>query len=88
MGRIMLAALSAAAIIAVPATTTALGKGYRGAFVVHDNPHTFGQAPAFMPDGRVVSNEDLGDGSGTQLYVAGLDGSGQKCLTCGETAPN
>jgi Tol biopolymer transport system component len=47
-----------------------------------------GQAPVFMPDGRVVFGQDYGQGAGTQIYVSQLDGTEQKCLTCDQAAPN
>src|SRR5207249_9098256 len=55
-------------------------------FVVTTARHTFAQAPAFMPDGRVVDAEDSSDGR--QIYIARIDGSHRKCLTCGQSAPN
>ena len=45
------------------------------AFSVTTHPYTFGQAPVFMPDGRVVHAKDYGNGDGQQVYVANLDGS-------------
>src|SRR5260370_14836183 len=55
-------------------------------FVVSNARHTFGQAPAFMPDGRVVFSQDFGQGR--QIYIARIDGSRRRCLTCGQSAPN
>jgi Tol biopolymer transport system component len=55
-------------------------------FEVTTNPYTFGQAPDWMPDGRVAFHDDFGEGQ--QVYVSGLDGSGRKCLTCDMPGPN
>src|SRR5205085_455999 len=49
---------------------------------------TFGQAPVFTPDGRVVVGKDFRDGAGMQVYSSALDGSGRRCLTCELPAPN
>ncbi len=57
-----------------------------GTFVVTTNTYTFGQAPDWTPDGRVVFNDDFGDGM--QIYEAKLDGSGRRCLTCELPGPN
>src|SRR5439155_1765428 len=57
------------------------------AFEVTTNPYTFGQAPDWMPDGvHVVHHADRGEGN--QIYVAKLDGSDERCLTCGQPGPN
>ena len=55
-------------------------------FKVTTNSYTFGQAPDWMPDGRVVFHDDFGDGQ--QVYVSALDGSGRRCLTCDMPGPN
>src|SRR3954452_22337922 len=52
-----------------------------------DGTH-FGQAPVFMPDGRVVYGKDLGDGSGTQIYIGDRADTQHTCLTCDHPAPN
>jgi len=58
------------------------------AFVVTTNSYTFGQAPDWMPDGTHVVHH-APDGAGTnQIYISTLDGSLQKCLTCGQPGPN
>jgi Tol biopolymer transport system component len=66
--------------------TMTAGRARADRFAVTTNPYTFGQAPDWMPDGRVVFHDDFGDGQ--QVYVAGLDGSGRRCLTCDMPAPN
>jgi len=57
-------------------------------FSTEVQPYTFGQAPVFMPDGRVVFGQDYQQGDGTQIYIALADGTEQRCLTCGQPAPN
>src|ERR1044071_3879712 len=57
-------------------------------YTVTDHTYTFGQAPVFMPDGRVVVGKDFKDGAGTQVYLSNFDGSGRSCLTCDMPAPN
>jgi len=58
------------------------------AFVVTTNPYTFGQAPDWMPDGiHVVHHAADADGV-NQIYVNALDGTGARCLTCGQPGPN
>jgi Tol biopolymer transport system component len=75
------------ALLVVP--TGALADSSTGAFSVTQNLYAFGQAPVFMPDGRVVFAKDFGDGSGQQVYIssATLDGSDLHCLTCTPQAP-
>jgi len=53
-------------------------------FSVSTHPYTFGQAPVFMPDGRVVHAKDFGGPDGQQVYISPLDGSDQRCVTCGQ----
>jgi Tol biopolymer transport system component len=53
-------------------------------FTVSTHPYTFGQAPVFMPDGRVVFAKNYGGGDGQQVYISQLDGSGLACVTCGQ----
>ena len=58
-----------------------------GTFAVTTNAYTFGQAPDWMPDGEhVVHHAD--PGGGNQIYVAKLDGSDARCLTCGQPGSN
>jgi Tol biopolymer transport system component len=57
-------------------------------YTLANHTYTFGQAPAFMPDGRVVVGKDFKDGAGTQVYVSNFDGSHRTCLTCDMEAPN
>src|SRR3954470_14493891 len=60
-------------------------------FTLSDHPFTFGQAPVFLPDGRVVVGKDYSggtNGAGTQVYVNDLDGSPRPCLTCDMPGPN
>ena len=57
-------------------------------FVVTTNPYTFGQAPDWMPDGTNVVHH-AADADGTnQIWIAALDGTGARCLTCGQPGPN
>jgi Tol biopolymer transport system component len=57
-------------------------------YTITTNQYTFGQAPVFMPDGRVVFGKDFGKGDGAQVYIANPDGSSLHCLTCGQPGPN
>ncbi len=57
-------------------------------FTVGAHGYDFGQAPTFMPDGRIVVGKDFHQGDGMQVYRSGLDGSARKCLTCDLKAPN
>lgn len=77
---------AAVALGALP--TAASARQGAGAFKITNNSYTFGQAPAFLPDGRVVFNEDFGKGAGEQLYVARRDGTRITCITCGQAGPN
>jgi hypothetical protein len=84
LGGLALAVLGLLLAVAAPA---AQAKGYTS-YV--DAPaqlslskFTFGQAPVFMPDGRVLASDDFGNSPyNNQTYVANQDGSGMKCLTC------
>lgn len=75
-------------VLAVPARAN----HYADARVrVTTHPFTFGQAPVFLPDGRVVVGKDYSggtNGSGTQIYVQKADGSNRSCLTCDKPGPN
>jgi hypothetical protein len=51
-------------------------------FTITTDATTFGQAPVFMPDGRVVYGKNFKQGAGVQIYLSNQDGSGLKCLTC------
>ena len=77
----------AAALALLPAVHAATPYGMDRPFHVAVNPFTFGQAPAFMPDGRDrVPDDDLGEGP--QIYLAAIDGSQRQCVTCGQDGPN
>jgi hypothetical protein len=57
-------------------------------FVVTTNSYTFGQAPDWMPDGvHVVHHKSDADGT-NQIWIAKLDGTEERCLTCGQPGPN
>lgn len=74
-------------VLAIPAAAPAAPSPYLTApFNERAHPFTFGQAPTFMPDGRVVYGRD--EGQKIQTYIANLDGSGKRCLTCTMPGPN
>jgi len=79
----MLNAIVALAVV-IHFASAALAADYSTApFEVHDHTYTFGQAPVFMPDGQqVLFGKNFGDGDKNQVYIAGLDGSDVRCLTC------
>jgi len=82
-------AVVAVGALAAPRTSASSGPyGTDKAFNVSTNPYTFGQAPEFAPNGRVVFHQDFGAGDGEQVYLANLDGTGRTCVTCGQPAPN
>jgi Tol biopolymer transport system component len=80
------AAVSAGLLAA--AGPAAADSPYWGPYSVSTNKYAFGQAPAFMPDGRIVFGKDFKKGDGIQVYIARQDGSDFKCLTCGQPPPN
>ena len=81
MVRAVLAGLGAAAVaLASPAATVA--KVSYSTFAVHTHGVTFGQAPVFMPDGRVVFGQDYKKGDHNQVYIQNWNGTGLTCLTC------
>jgi Tol biopolymer transport system component len=72
-----------AVALAGPAAAPAFTSYMDSPVHISTNPFTFGQAPVFMPDGRVVASDDFGHSPyNNQTYVANRDGSGMKCLTC------
>jgi Tol biopolymer transport system component len=83
-------AVAAAAAFATGQANTAQGhEPYAAApFRVTTNAYTFGQAPVFMPDGRVVVSDDFDKTYNNQTYIANPDGTHRKCLTCQLPAPN
>src|SRR4051794_36690437 len=80
--------LGRATLIAVLAATAlaATAQASDAPFSVSTHPYAFGQAPVFMPDGRVAHAKDLG--FGRQVYIASFDGSHERCITCGADAPD
>ena len=55
----------------------------RDPFSVSTHPVLFGQSPTFMPDGRVVHAKNFGTQEEHQIYISNLDGSDERCITCG-----
>ena len=53
-------------------------------FSIKTNPVSFGQAPVFLPDGRVLFGQDYKQGAKNQVYIENFDGTGQQCLTCAD----
>ncbi len=85
MRAIRLCLLAAVVAAAVP---HAAGAQSTRSFSVATNSYTFGQAPDWMPDGKHVLHHKA-DADGTnQIHIANLDGSGERCLTCGQLGPN
>jgi Tol biopolymer transport system component len=83
-GSVHLLGVAVALVVVAPFLATADAP----AFVVTTNPYTFGQAPDWMPDGTHVV-QHAPDANGTnQIYINALDGSGARCLTCGQPGPN
>src|SRR5437762_11070795 len=79
----------AALVLALAPVASAAGSPYSAApYQVTTNSYAFGQAPVFMPDGRVVFGKDFKKGDGAQVYIASQDGSGLQCLTCDQKPPN
>jgi Tol biopolymer transport system component len=77
------------ALACAPAAAAKESSPYTSApYTVTGHSYTFGQAPMFMPDGRVVFGKDFKDGNGMQVHIVGRDGSGLKCLTCGQPPGN
>lgn len=83
-GRRLLTGLSAAALAVVlaPAAHAKPSPYATAPFSVTTHSYAFGQAPMFMPDGRVVFGKDFKDGHGLQTHIVDRDGSNRKCLTC------
>ena len=79
-------ALAAVLIAAVPAAASA---NYSTAsFSVETHSVRFGQAPTFLPDGRVVhaKNQHYPEDEnyeGHEVYIENFDGTGDRCVTCG-----
>jgi Tol biopolymer transport system component len=72
--------------IACALSLGAAGPASATSFKVTTNAFTFGQAPDWMPDGRVVWHDDVTGEQ--QTYISALDGSGKRCLTCAQKGPN
>ena len=78
----------AGAALAIATLTPFVAPAEPPAFVVTTNPYTFGQAPDWMPDGvHVVHHAADADGT-NQIWIAKLDGTESRCLTCGQPGPN
>jgi hypothetical protein len=79
--------VAAALVLVAPAASAATDYS-TAPFEVANHSYTFGQAPVFMPDGRVVVGKDFGKGDGAQVYISSFDGSRPRCLTCALPPPN
>jgi Tol biopolymer transport system component len=82
------ASVASGTALATPAKGPGAADYTTAPYRVTNNSYAFGQAPVFMPDGRVVFGKDFGTGDGNQVYIVGFTGSGLRCLTCGEPGPN
>jgi len=83
-----LVALLGALVVAWPlAARAGQNRYFNAAFTVTDNTVTFGQAPSWTHDGRVLSSRK-DDAGVAQVYVSDLDGANETCLTCGLPDPN
>ncbi len=82
-------ALAALCAVLAPAAAASAGSRYTSApYTVRTNPYAFGQAPVFMPDGRVVFGKDFKKGDKAQVYIAHRNGKGLRCITCSMKGPN
>ena len=82
-------ALAAVATVFAPASTAASGSRYTSApYTLRTTHYAFGQAPVFMPDGRVVFGKDFKKGDKAQVYIARQNGSHLRCITCKLSGPN
>jgi hypothetical protein len=80
--------LAAFGLIASVAATPIGARASEPAFTVTTNPYTFGQAPDWMPDGIHVVHHAPDDAGTNQIWIAKLDGTGARCVTCGQAGPN
>src|SRR2546425_8037638 len=85
--RALVFALIGACVLASWPALAEPNRYFAAPFTVQTNPVTFGQAPSWTHDGRVLWTKP--DGSGAeQVYVSELDGSRVTCLTCALPGPN
>ncbi|TMK63947.1 MAG: hypothetical protein E6G53_09850 [Actinobacteria bacterium] len=78
------------ALVLAPAAFASSRSAYTSApYTLSTNSYAFGQAPVFMPDGRhVLFGKDFKKGDKAQIYSVRLNGSGLRCLSCGQPGPN
>jgi len=86
--RLVGGALLSALVVALPiAARAGQNRYFDAAFKVTTNGVTFGQAPSWTHEGRVLwTRKD--DAGVDQVRVSDLDGSNEACLTCGLPGPN
>ncbi|MFZ0042642.1 MAG: hypothetical protein WAK93_15125 [Solirubrobacteraceae bacterium] len=79
-----------AALAGVAASPASAYSSYMNAPVkLSTNPYTFGQAPVFMPNGRILASDDFGHSPyNNNVYEANQNGSDPACLTCGLGSEN
>ncbi len=73
-------------LVSVVAPTASAGCTQR--FEVRTAKFQMGQAPAWAPSGKGFVYKKQVALPETQVYTARLDGSGERCLTCGTQGPN
>ncbi|HEY2161248.1 MAG TPA: hypothetical protein VGH24_08080, partial [Solirubrobacteraceae bacterium] len=71
-------------VLGLASSTAQAAWHYGRPFALKTNPVAFGQAPVFMPDGRVLFGQDFKQGDKNQVYIENFDGTGQRCLTCAD----
>lgn len=83
MVRRALVGVAVAIATGVAAPVAPASAGYFDApFSLTTHSASFGQAPVFMPGGRVAFGQDYKQGDKNQVYVENWNGTGLKCLTC------
>ena len=82
---VVVALIGALALLAALGPGTALATDYTSdPFTVSTHTTAFGQAPVFTPAGQVVHAKNYGGADGQQVYIANLDGTQERCVTCGK----
>jgi hypothetical protein len=78
-GFVLALAVTTLAVLLQPPPSNASASYSTARFHISTNRYAFGQAPVFMPDGRIVFSKDFEKGGGMQVYIARLAGSDRSC---------